>query len=115
MVSRHFLNVNWFYFNSLSLSLLGVLLTFSQFASVTIWHLPHFLTFPYKRSRSLKCLIPKFKPRQVPLYDWAFIVSGFITVNLLNNFAFKYVSFYLFLKYRFIYCYFTFILDLKYL
>ncbi|EIM21756.1 UDP-xylose and UDP-N-acetylglucosamine transporter [Wallemia mellicola] len=61
----------------------GILLTFAQFAAVTVYHLPHFLTL--SSSWSLR-----FKARQVPLYDWAFIVSGFIAVNLLNNFAFKF-------------------------
>ena len=64
---------------------IGALLTFAQFSAVTLYHLPSFVTLS-------SSYIPRLKPRQVPLYDWAFIVAGLITVNLLNNLAFKWVK-----------------------
>lgn len=62
----------------------GVLLTFTQFAAISLYHLPNFICL------NPSTHLPQLKSRQVPLYDWAFIVCGFITVNILNNLAFKF-------------------------
>ncbi|KAJ7081374.1 UAA transporter [Mycena belliarum] len=63
---------------------IGSALTFSQVLFIAAQSLPAFLVFhPGYR-------LPRFKPRQVPLKDWAFQVLLLLSSSLLNNWAFAY-------------------------
>ncbi|KAF5315464.1 hypothetical protein D9619_007024 [Psilocybe cf. subviscida] len=62
---------------------IGSALTFSQMLFVTLQSLPSFITFS-------KGILPRLKPRQVPLSQWALQVTVLTTGSLLNNWAFAY-------------------------
>ncbi|KAF9463007.1 UAA transporter [Collybia nuda] len=63
---------------------IGSALTFSQMLFITAQSLPSFLTFkPHS-------YVPRLKPRQVPLKQWAIQVLTLTTGSLLNNWAFAY-------------------------
>ncbi|KAJ7246401.1 UAA transporter [Mycena rebaudengoi] len=63
---------------------IGSALTFSQVLFIAAQSLPAFLVFhPGHR-------LPRLKPRQVPLIQWAFQVLLLTTGSLLNNWAFAY-------------------------
>ncbi|KAI0352296.1 UAA transporter [Trametes cingulata] len=59
-------------------------LTFSQMLFITVQSLPSFLTFP-KGS-----VIPRLKPRHVPLRNWATQVLVLTSGSLLNNWVFAF-------------------------
>ncbi|KAG6909264.1 hypothetical protein DXG01_001326 [Tephrocybe rancida] len=63
---------------------IGSALTFSQMLFITLQLLPSFLVYPPGR------WLPRLKPRQVPLYQWAIQVTVLTTGSLLNNWAFAY-------------------------
>ncbi|OJT09814.1 UDP-xylose and UDP-N-acetylglucosamine transporter [Trametes pubescens] len=63
---------------------IGTTLTFSQMLFITVQSLPTFLTLP-KGS-----VIPRLRPRQVPLRDWAVQVLVLASGSLLNNWVFAY-------------------------
>jgi len=63
---------------------IGSALTFSQMLFITIQSLPSFLSFP------APSLLPRLKPRQVPLTQWALHVLLLTTGSLLNNWAFAF-------------------------
>ncbi|PPQ99192.1 hypothetical protein CVT26_014115 [Gymnopilus dilepis] len=63
---------------------IGSALTFSQMLFITLQSLPSFLIFP-KSS-----FVPRLKPRQVPLSQWALQVLVLTSGSLLNNWAFAY-------------------------
>ncbi|KAJ7644350.1 UAA transporter [Roridomyces roridus] len=78
------LNV-WAYEQLLNMNArIGSALTFSQVAFIALQGLPAFLTFP------AGSLLPRLKPRQVPLQDWAVQVLLLTTSQLMNNWAFAY-------------------------
>ncbi|KAJ5860619.1 uncharacterized protein N7529_007929 [Penicillium soppii] len=62
----------------------GPLITFAQFIICALFTLPHFLS----PSSGLKALF--IKPRAIPLKSWIIYTAYFLTVNLLNNWAFAY-------------------------
>ncbi|KAF9534519.1 UAA transporter [Crepidotus variabilis] len=62
---------------------IGSALTFSQMLFIALQSLPSFLTLSESG-------IPRLKPRQVPLRQWALQVLVFTTGSLLNNWAFAY-------------------------
>ncbi|KAJ5112951.1 UDP-N-acetylglucosamine transporter yea4 [Penicillium angulare] len=62
----------------------GPLITFAQFVLCAIFTLPHFLSF----SAGPKALF--LSARAIPLRSWLVYTSFFITVNMLNNWAFAY-------------------------
>ncbi|KIK55641.1 hypothetical protein GYMLUDRAFT_87517 [Collybiopsis luxurians FD-317 M1] len=77
---------------------IGSALTFSQMVFITLQSLPNFLTFgqsnpskqkPTSPSRILDW-IPRLKPRQVPILQWASQVLVHTTGSLLNNWAFAF-------------------------
>ncbi|RDB17819.1 UDP-N-acetylglucosamine transporter YEA4 [Hypsizygus marmoreus] len=63
---------------------IGSALTFSQMLFITTQSLPSFLSFPPGK------WLPRLKPRQVPLPQWALQVLVLTTGSLLNNWAFAY-------------------------
>jgi len=63
---------------------IGSALTFSQMLFITLQSLPSFLSFPGAS------LLPRLKPRQVPLSQWAFQVILLTMGSLLNNWAFAF-------------------------
>ncbi|KAI0763779.1 UAA transporter family-domain-containing protein [Trametes elegans] len=63
---------------------IGTTLTFSQMLFITVQSLPSFLIFP-KAS-----LLPKLKPRHVPLKNWAIQVLVLTSGSLLNNWVFAF-------------------------
>ncbi|CAA7261440.1 unnamed protein product [Cyclocybe aegerita] len=63
---------------------MGSALTFSQMLFISLQSLPSFLLF--SRSSTL----PRLKPRQVPLRQWAMQVLVLTAGSLLNNWAFAY-------------------------
>lgn len=63
---------------------IGSALTFSQAVFVTVLSLPSFLSF------SSGGIIPRLKPRQVPLTQWGLQVFVFTASSLLNNWSFAY-------------------------
>jgi len=63
---------------------IGSALTFSQMLFITMQSLPSFLIF------SKSGFLPRLKPRQVPLSQWAFQVLVLTSGSLLNNWAFAY-------------------------
>ncbi|KIM43229.1 hypothetical protein M413DRAFT_444037 [Hebeloma cylindrosporum] len=63
---------------------IGSALTFSQMFFITLQSLPSFLNF------SQPGFIPRLKPRQVPMSQWALQVLVLISGSLLNNWAFAY-------------------------
>ena len=73
-----------FNFIPLTLRLPGSALTFSQAVFVTAQSLPSFLSF------SSGGIIPRLKPRQVPLTQWGLQVFVFTASSLLNNWSFAY-------------------------
>jgi len=64
--------------------LIGSALTFSQMLFITIQSLPSFLSFPKGH------YLPRLKPLQVPLSQWALQVLVLTAGSLLNNWAFAY-------------------------
>lgn len=62
----------------------GSALTFSQMLFITTQSLPSFVTFGPNR------LLPRLKPRQVPLKNWLLQVLVLTSGSLLNNWAFAY-------------------------
>ncbi|KAF8654621.1 hypothetical protein AX16_003532 [Volvariella volvacea WC 439] len=62
---------------------IGSALTFSQMLFITAQTIPGFLIFQ-------KSLIPKLKPRRVPLSQWALQVIVLTSSTLLNNWAYAY-------------------------
>ncbi|KAJ8075799.1 golgi uridine diphosphate-N- acetylglucosamine transporter [Marasmius tenuissimus] len=62
---------------------IGSFLTFSQMVFITIQSLPSFLHFGNNR-------IPRLKPQQVPISQWALQVVVLTTGSLLNNWAFAF-------------------------
>ncbi|CAI7645704.1 unnamed protein product [Penicillium pancosmium] len=62
----------------------GPLITFAQFALCALFTLPHFLS----PSAGLSALF--IKPRAIPLRSWVIYTAYFVSVNLLNNWAFAY-------------------------
>ncbi|KAF9069192.1 UAA transporter [Rhodocollybia butyracea] len=71
---------------------IGSALTFSQMVFITLQSLPNFLTMKNDTSKSnlLPPWIPRLKPRQVPLSQWASQVLVHTTGSLLNNWAFAF-------------------------
>ncbi|KAF5350305.1 hypothetical protein D9757_013194 [Collybiopsis confluens] len=84
---------------------IGSALTFSQMIFITVHSLPNFLTFPpppnsnsHSEGGGQKAAswfpfyygIPRLKPRQVPLSQWASQVIVHTTGSLLNNWAFAF-------------------------
>ncbi|KAF4617397.1 hypothetical protein D9613_006015 [Agrocybe pediades] len=63
---------------------IGSALTFSQILFITLQSLPSFLVFPKSG------LLPRLKPRQVPLKQWAIQVMVLTSGSLLNNWAYAY-------------------------
>ncbi|KAI9064142.1 UAA transporter [Trametes sanguinea] len=63
---------------------IGTTLTFSQMLFITAHSLPSFLVFP-KGS-----LVPRLKPRHVPLRDWAVQVLVLTSGSLLNNWVYAF-------------------------
>ncbi|KAG9217699.1 hypothetical protein CCMSSC00406_0003612 [Pleurotus cornucopiae] len=63
---------------------IGSALTFSQMLFITMTSLPSFLVW---KPRSI---IPRLKPRQVPLYNWAIQVAALISGSLMNNWVFAF-------------------------
>ncbi|OBZ66479.1 UDP-N-acetylglucosamine transporter YEA4, partial [Grifola frondosa] len=63
---------------------IGTTLTFSQMLFITLQSLPSFLSFPKKS------LLPRLKPRHVPLREWAAQVIVLTSGSLLNNWAFAF-------------------------
>ncbi|KAF8967095.1 UAA transporter [Flammula alnicola] len=63
---------------------IGSALTFSQMLFITGQSLPAFVTF------SQSSILPRLKPRQVPLGQWALQVIVLTSGSLLNNWAFAY-------------------------
>ncbi|KAK0449299.1 UAA transporter [Armillaria borealis] len=75
----------WLYENLLLLNpRIGSALTFSQMMFISLQSLPSFVTC------SLEAWIPRLKPRQVPLSNWATQVLVLSTGSLLNNWAFAF-------------------------
>lgn len=62
----------------------GPLITFAQFALCALFTLPHF----FSPSAGLSSLF--IKPRAIPLRSWIIYTAYFVSVNLLNNWAFAY-------------------------
>jgi len=62
----------------------GSALTFSQMFFIALQSLPSFLNF------SRPGFVPRLKPRQVPLAQWALQVLVLLSGSLLNNWAFAY-------------------------
>ncbi|KAJ5348182.1 uncharacterized protein N7506_001435 [Penicillium brevicompactum] len=62
----------------------GPLITFAQFIICALFTLPHFLS-PAAGPKSLF-----LSPRAIPLKSWTIYTLYFLTVNLLNNWAFAY-------------------------
>ncbi|KAJ5715694.1 UDP-N-acetylglucosamine transporter yea4 [Penicillium malachiteum] len=62
----------------------GPLITFAQFIICALFTLPHFLSL----SAGPRSLF--LSPRAIPLKSWVIYTSFFITVNMLNNWAFAY-------------------------
>ncbi|KAF8195522.1 UAA transporter, partial [Pholiota molesta] len=62
---------------------IGSALTFSQMLFITLQSLPSFMTFS-------SGILPRLKPRQVPLYRWLLQVLVVTSGSLLNNWAFAY-------------------------
>ncbi|KAJ5212748.1 uncharacterized protein N7498_004394 [Penicillium cinerascens] len=62
----------------------GPLITFAQFVLCALFTLPHFLSF----SAGPRALF--LSPRAIPLRSWLIYTSFFVTVNMLNNWAFAY-------------------------
>ncbi|KAJ5160652.1 UDP-N-acetylglucosamine transporter yea4, partial [Penicillium canariense] len=62
----------------------GPLITFAQFVLCAIFTLPHFLSF----SAGHHALF--LSPRAIPLRSWMIYTAYFVSVNLLNNWAFAY-------------------------
>ncbi|KAJ5808941.1 hypothetical protein N7474_010210 [Penicillium riverlandense] len=62
----------------------GPLITFAQFILCALFTLPHFLSF----SAGPRALF--LSPRAIPLRSWLIYTAFFVTVNLLNNWAFAY-------------------------
>ncbi|THH13038.1 hypothetical protein EW146_g7136 [Bondarzewia mesenterica] len=76
----------WAYERLLRLeSRVGSALTFSQMLFITLQQLPSFLT--WKPSNSL---LPRLKPRQVPLSQWLLQVAVLATGSLLNNWVYAF-------------------------
>ncbi|KAH8093760.1 UAA transporter [Cristinia sonorae] len=67
-------------------SRLGTALTFSQMAFVTIHSLPSFLSW----DRAHTIPLPSFKPRHVPVFQWALQVFVLTAGNLLTNWAYAF-------------------------
>jgi UDP-xylose/UDP-N-acetylglucosamine transporter B4 len=67
-----------------NLTLTGALITFAQFIICALFTLPHFIS-PSSGPKSLF-----IKPRAIPLKSWIIYTAYFLTVNLLNNWAFAY-------------------------
>ncbi|KAH9852102.1 UAA transporter family-domain-containing protein [Lenzites betulinus] len=63
---------------------IGTTLTFSQMLFITLQSLPSFVTF---RKGSV---VPRLRPRHVPLRDWALQVLVLTSGSLLNNWVFAY-------------------------
>ncbi|KAK0487246.1 UAA transporter [Armillaria novae-zelandiae] len=75
----------WLYENLLLLNpRIGSALTFSQMMFISLQSLPSFVTY------SPEAWIPRLKPRQVPLRNWATQVLVLSTGSLLNNWAFAF-------------------------
>ncbi|PBK74636.1 UAA transporter [Armillaria solidipes] len=75
----------WLYENLLLLNpRIGSALTFSQMMFISLQSLPSFVTC------SPEAWIPRLKPRQVPLSNWATQVFVLSTGSLLNNWAFAF-------------------------
>lgn len=64
-------------------------MTFSQMLFITAQTLPGFVTWYHPDSKTTS-LLPRLKPRQVPLRRWALQVIVLTTGSLLNNWAFAY-------------------------
>ncbi|KAJ5660756.1 UDP-N-acetylglucosamine transporter yea4 [Penicillium longicatenatum] len=62
----------------------GPLITFAQFVLCAIFTLPHFLSF----SAGPRNLF--LSPRAIPLRSWLIYTAFFVSVNMLNNWAFAY-------------------------
>lgn len=60
------------------------MITFAQFILCALFTLPHFLSF----SAGPRALF--LSPRAIPLRSWLIYTAFFVTVNLLNNWAFAY-------------------------
>ena len=60
------------------------MITFAQFVLCALFTLPHFLSF----SAGPRSLF--ISPRAIPLRSWILYTAFFVTVNLLNNWAFAY-------------------------
>ncbi|KAI0629221.1 UAA transporter [Trametes polyzona] len=63
---------------------IGTTLTFSQMLFITVQSLPSFL------AHTKGSLVPRLKPRNVPLRDWALQVLVLTSGSLLNNWVFAY-------------------------
>ncbi|KAF4586154.1 golgi uridine diphosphate-N- acetylglucosamine transporter [Pleurotus pulmonarius] len=63
---------------------IGSALTFSQMLFITMTSLPSFLV------RKPHSIIPRLKPRQVPLYNWAIQVAALTSGSLMNNWVFAF-------------------------
>ncbi|KAG7085855.1 hypothetical protein E1B28_003390 [Marasmius oreades] len=68
---------------------IGSALTFSQMIFITTQSLPSFLYFP-RNQDNRRSILPRLKPRQVPLSQWALQVIVLTTGSLLNNWAFAF-------------------------
>ncbi|KAJ6088269.1 UDP-N-acetylglucosamine transporter yea4 [Penicillium sp. IBT 16267x] len=62
----------------------GPLITFAQFVLCAIFTLPHFISF----SAGPRNLF--IRPRAIPLRSWLIYTAFFVSVNMLNNWAFAY-------------------------
>ncbi|KAJ6016688.1 UDP-N-acetylglucosamine transporter yea4 [Penicillium sp. IBT 35674x] len=62
----------------------GPLITFAQFVLCAIFTLPHFLSFSAGPQNLFLC------PRAIPLRSWLIYTAFFVSVNMLNNWAFAY-------------------------
>ncbi|KAJ5112084.1 UDP-N-acetylglucosamine transporter yea4 [Penicillium argentinense] len=62
----------------------GPLITFAQFVLCALFTLPHFLSF------SAGPVTLFLSPRAIPLRSWLIYTAYFVSVNLLNNWAFAY-------------------------
>lgn len=75
----------------------GTLITATQFLLIALYKLPGQLTFttvsppdPPPLQPTQTHLLPRLKPRKIPLFEWVQYALQFVAINTLNNAAFGY-------------------------